>query len=387
MFQGLRKIAKGESNIDFVGRAKLWFAISGLLVVACILGLTIRQLNLGLEFKGGTSFNFPITPGVTVAEIRDGLAPFELGETQVQTAVERGSGTRTAVVKMEHIQSQTKLLEVQKELAKFSGTLDAQGQPDINVVSVEDVGPNWGRQVSVKALRGLVVFLILVVIYISIRFEPKMAVAALVALFHDLIVTAGVYALVGFAVTPATVVALLTLLGYSLYDTVVVFDRVRENVESMGARTGYSQIVNRSVNQVVMRSLNTSLTSLLPVGALLFVGSYLLHAQTLEDLSLALFVGILIGTYSSIFLAAPLLAIWKEREPKYQQVRARASGGRAATPAVATAGAGAARTVTATTAPDIEDEVEVRPRPKPPVRNVPRSGPRARKRRGGKRRR
>ena len=388
MFQGLRKIAKGESNIDFVGRAKLWFTISGLLVVACILGLTLRGFNLGLEFKGGTSFNFPITSGTTVAEIRNVLGPFDVGEAQVQTAVERGSGTRSATVRMEHIQSQTKLLEVQRAMAKFSDKLDAQGQPDINVVSVEDVGPNWGRQVSVKALRGLIVFLILVAIYIGFRFEPKMAAAALVALFHDLLVTAGVYAIVGFPVTPATVVALLTLLGYSLYDTVVVFDRVRENAASMGARTGYADVVNRSVNQVVMRSLNTSLTSLLPVGALLFVGSYLLHAETLEDLSLALFVGILIGTYSSIFLAAPLLAIWKQREPKYQQIRARASGGRAGTPEVATAGAGAARTVTATTAPpDIEDEVEVRPRPKPPVRNVPRSGPRARKRRGGKRRR
>jgi preprotein translocase subunit SecF len=387
MFAGIRKIAKGESNIDFVGRAKLWFVISGVLLVACILGLTLRGFNFGLEFKGGTSFNFPISAGTTVSEIRDALTPFNVGEVQVQTALERGSNTHTAQVRMEHIRDQAKLVDVQKALAKFSGTLDAQGEPDLNVVSVEDVGPNWGRQVSVKALRGLIVFLILVVIYISFRFEPKMAVAALAALFHDLIVTAGVYALVGFPVTPATVVALLTLLGYSLYDTVVVFDRVRENVASMGGRTQYSEIVNRSVNQVIMRSLNTSLTSLLPVGALLFVGAYLLHAQTLEDLALALFVGILIGTYSSIFIAAPMLAIWKEREPKYQQVRTRAAGGRAPTPAVATAGGGSAAMTTARATTEDGEEPSTTTRARPSPRPVPRSSPRGRKRRGGKRRR
>jgi len=384
MFQGLRKVAKGETSIDFVGRAKLWFAISGVLLVACILGLTIRHLNLGLEFKGGTSFTFPITSKTSVKDINDALKPFDVGEAAVQTAEERGRGIRTGQVRIKHI-GQAKLVEVQGALAKVGANLDAQGQPDINVVSVEDVGPNWGRQVSVKALRGLIVFLILVVIYISLRFEPKMAVAGLAALFHDLIVTAGIYALVGFVVTPATVVALLTLLGYSLYDTVVVFDRVRENVDAMGGRTGYSTIVNRSVNQVLMRSLNTSLSSLLPVGALLFVGAYLLHAQTLEDLALALFVGILVGTYSSIFIASPILALWKELEPKYQAIRTKTAGGRAPVPAAATAGA--AGPLTTSAASSAGDGEASEPRARPTTRTGPRPAPRGRKRRGGKRRR
>jgi preprotein translocase subunit SecF len=195
-------------------------------------------------------------------------------------------------------------------------------------INEQDVGPTWGGTISSKAITGLIVFLVLVSLYISLRFEPKMAGAALAALFHDLLATAGIYALVGFEVTPATVIALLTLLGYSLYDTVVVFDKIRENGETLTARnaTTYSAMVNRSVNQVLMRSINTSLTSLLPVGGLLFVGAFLLGASTLEDLALALFVGILVGTYSSIFVASPILAWWKEREPRYQKLRARVTG-------------------------------------------------------------
>ena len=380
MFEGLRKVAKGESNIDFIGRWKLWFILSGVVLLACVLGFVVRGgFELGLEFKGGTSFTVPLSGDVSVARIRDALEPFDLSEAAVQIATERGTGVRRAEVRTEHLDDTT---QVQAALARTAGQLNEQGQPDVNAVSVNSVGPNWGRQVSNKALRGLIVFLVLVVIYISFRFEPKMAAAAVIALFHDLAVTAGVYVILGFTVTPATVIALLTLLGYSLYDTVVVFDRVRENAEAVGAstRTTYSAMVNRSLNQVLMRSLNTSLSSLLPVGALLFVGSYLLRAETLNDLSLALFVGVLVGSYSSVFLAPQILALWKEREPKYQQLRTRAVGGRIHTPAVATAGA--------TASPDGGEEADARPAPRTQIRTARRpQASRGRKRRGGKRRR
>jgi preprotein translocase subunit SecF len=383
MFEGLRTIAKGESNIDFIGRTRTWFTISSLLLAACILGLVLRGFNLGLEFKGGTSFTVPLKTSATVNEIKDAITRFNLGEAQVQTETVRSSGERQARVRVEHIEDRTKLTQVQGALARVAGQLDATGEPNVDAVSIDDVGPNWGRQVSNKALRGLIVFLVAVGLYISFRFEPKMAVAALIALAHDLIVTAGIYALVGFTVTPATVIALLTLLGYSLYDTVVVFDRVRENSEALGAgRSSYSDMVNKSVNQVLMRSMNTSLTSLLPVGALLFVGSYLLKAETLQDLALALFVGILVGTYSSVFIASPVLALWKQREPKYQARTARAGARATARPAVATATAGVA------SGTEVSDEpAEAGPKPRAPVRPGPRPNPRGRKRRGGKRRR
>jgi len=194
-----------------------------------------------------------------------------------------------------------------------------------NAVSTESIGSKWGSTVSRKAVLGLLVFLVVVTVYVSLRMEFKMAVAALVALLHDLIITCGIYALARFEVTPATVIAVLTILGYSLYDTVVVFDKVRENTGSLTAmsRTTYSQATNLAVNQTIMRSLNTSLASLLPILGLLLVGSYLLGAETLKDLALALFVGVTAGAYSSIFIAPPLVAMWKEKEPRYAQLRAR----------------------------------------------------------------
>ena len=394
MLAGLRKIAKGEANIDFVGRARTWFLVSAIVLVASVLGLTVRGFNLGIEFKGGTQFAVPIPADVTVTNLRDAIRSFGLGEAVVQTATE-STGQRTASVRVPHIESPDVRTQVQTALAQAAGLTDSSGQLDPNQVSVTDVGPNWGRQISNKALRGLIVFLVLVVFYISFRFELKMAAAALIALFHDLIATAGIYALVGLTVTPATVIALLTLLGYSLYDTVVVFDRVRENTETMmgGGRTTFSQMVNRSVNQVLMRSLNTSLTSLLPVGALLFVGAFLLGAATLEDLALALFIGIMVGTYSSIFVASPILALWKEREPRYQQLRARAAsggGGRVTAPAPVPAKAGGSQAGAEPAAGSGNGSgggtvaTDTRPRPARPGGRPP---PRGRKRRGGKRRR
>jgi len=277
-----------------------------------------------------------------------------------------------------HITDTTKQGEVQTAIAQVAG------QTDVNQVSLNDVGPTWGKQISSKALRGLIVFLILVTIYISARFEPKMAAGAIAALGHDLLATAGIYALLGIEVSPATVIALLTLLGYSLYDTVVVFDKIRENVGasgSTGSRT-YTDVVNDSVNKVLMRSINTSLSTLLPIGALLFVGVILLGASTLEDLAVALFIGTIVGTYSSIFIASPILAALKEREPRYKSVRLKLEGGdgRARVPAPARVSA---------PAPRVEaDEGDGRPTPQPsggPLR-VQRPAPKPRKRKKKKRR-
>jgi preprotein translocase subunit SecF len=191
----------------------------------------------------------------------------------------------------------------------------------VDQINEQDVGPTWGKTISRKMILGLVVFLVLVTIYLSFRFEPKMAIAALVALAHDMIITAGIYALVGREVTPETVIAILTILGYSLYDTVVIFDKIKENTESaaMIARETYSGVVDISLNQTLMRSVNTSLVVLLPIGSLLLFGG-----QTLKDFAFALFVGVASGTYSSIFVAAPILAWLKEREPRYHQARLRA---------------------------------------------------------------
>jgi preprotein translocase subunit SecF len=194
----------------------------------------------------------------------------------------------------------------------------------VNEVTIDAVGPTFGEEVTRAAIEALAVFLLIVAMFITWRFEWKMAVAALAALFHDLIITAGLFSALGFVVTPATVIALLTILGYSLYDTVVVFDKVNENVDLMHDRYTFTEIVNTSMNQVLMRSINTSLTSLIPVGSLLFVGSFAFGAETLREFALALFIGIALGTYSSIFVAAPLLAIWKEREPEWETARRRA---------------------------------------------------------------
>ncbi len=217
-----------------------------------------------------------------------------------------------------------------------------------NNVNYNEVGATWGREVTTKAIQALIVFFILVTIYISIRFEFKMAVAAIVAVFHDILVTVGIYSLTGFQVTPDTVVAVLTVLGYSLYDTVVVFDRIRDNSQGLGAsgRITYSEMVNLSMNQTLARSINTSLVAIVPVLSVLVVGSFILGATSLQDFGLALVIGLTSGAYSSIFIASPLLAYMKEREPRYitirQRLEARGERGAVLTPATAAAMAGAA---------------------------------------------
>jgi preprotein translocase subunit SecF len=305
------RLYHGETSYDFVGRRRLWFTISGVLLLISVVSLFVPGLNFGIDFKGGAVFRVQPSQTVTEAQVRDAVGPLA---KVVQVTEE---APQQVIVQTEEL-SQEQIAKVRADLAEVA---DVQS----NAVSTDSIGSKWGSTVSRKAVTALLVFLVVVTVYVSLRMEFKMAVAALVALVHDLVITAGIYALAGFEVTPATVIGLLTILGYSLYDTVVVFDKVRENTGSLTSmsRTTYSEAANLAVNQTIMRSLNTSLASLLPIAALLFVGAFLLGAETLKDLALALFVGVAAGTYSSIFIATPLVAAWKEREPRYAQLRAR----------------------------------------------------------------
>lgn len=304
-----RDLYHGETHFDFVGRRRRWFTLSAVMLLVSILALGIRGLNLGVDFVGGSLVEVENVSGASVGRVRDALGNLGLEESVVQTT---GGGA---------IRVQTEELTPEQEDALVEVLTEVAGVDE--VLERRSVGPTFGAQVTQAAVRALVIFLIVVALFISWRLEWRMAIAALVALGHDLLLTAGIYALVGFQVTPATVIAILTILGYSLYDTVVVFDKVLENINERGERHTISAIVNMSMNQVFMRSVNTSLTSLLPVGSLLFVGSYLLGAATLREFALALFIGVGTGTYSSIFLAAPLLAAWKEREETWRRVRRR----------------------------------------------------------------
>ena len=301
----------GETSFDVVGRRRLWFGISGALVLISLASLVVPGLNFGIDFKGGAVFRVQPERTVTEAQVRRAVGPTaEVVQVTENNPVQ-------VIVQTEELPS-AEVARIRTELAQLAGV-------ERNSVDTEAIGSKWGSTVSRKAVIGLLVFLVAVTIYVSLRMEFKMAAAALVALLHDLIITCGIYALARFEVTPATVIAVLTILGYSLYDTVVVFDKVRENTSSLTAmsRTTYSQATNLAINQTIMRSLNTSLATLLPILGLLLVGSYLLGAETLKDLGLALFVGVAAGAYSSIFIAPPLVAMWKEKEPRYAQLRAR----------------------------------------------------------------
>jgi preprotein translocase subunit SecF len=323
------RLYRGEVSFDFVSRQRLWYAISGVILVISLAALIFRGLNYSVEFKGGSLFTVPASSSVSATSLN-----------QVVTANGGTNPTASEVTPFNrsapYWQVQTSQLSTGQAL-KIQSAIAKQFHLNVNNVPITTVGSSWGSQVSQKALEALIAFLIVIVIYLSIAFEWRMAAAAFVALAHDIVITIGVYALTGFQVSPATVIGLLTILGYSLYDTVVVFDKVRENTAPiLGTRkSNYSEAANLALNQTLVRSINTSLTALLPVAAILVVGTLLLGNGELKDLSLVLFVGMLSGTYSSIFIATPVLADLKEREPQYKQlarqVALRASGGRAAT--------------------------------------------------------
>jgi protein-export membrane protein SecD/preprotein translocase SecF subunit len=295
------RLYRGEFSIDFTGRRRIWYAASGLMLMISVTGLLARGLNFSVEFRGGALFQFP-APGATSGQISRAVRSAGIGQSIVQQ------------LGLHHTwQVQTQTLTAAQADAVQNALHRALGIP-LSGISPQLAGPTWGSDVTSKAAEALVIFLVVIVVYLSVAFERKMAVAALVALLHDIMIAVGVYALVGFQVSPATVVGLLTILGYSLYDTVVVFDKVRENTAALrtGARSGYGQAANLALNQTLVRSLNTSLTALVPVASILFVGSGLLGAGPLNDLSLVLFVGMLSGAYSSIFIATPVLVALKE---------------------------------------------------------------------------
>jgi preprotein translocase subunit SecF len=308
------KLYRGETEFDFVRHRRRTFIISAVLITVSLLSLVFRGLHGSVDFTGGTIVEAPNQSGVSVADYRDALGAIGQEGARVQIRTE-SDGTQTAIV-------HTEALAVSQRDALVDTVADVAGV-DPNDTTVNAVGPTFGSEITRRAIEALIIFLLVVAAFISWRFEWKMAAAALAALFHDLIVTAGVYSIVGFEVTPATVIAVLTILGYSLYDTVVVFDKITENVHEIASRATFTEIANLSMNQVLMRSINTSATSLLPIGSLLVLGSYLLGAATLREFALALFIGIAAGTYSSIFIATPLLTGWKEREADWQRIARR----------------------------------------------------------------
>ncbi len=306
------RLYRGETSLNIIGGKKKWYSISLLFIILSGFALGSKGIELSIEFKGGSSFTVTTQSG-TIKDAEEALVTAGYtGETRIQTIGD------------DKIRIQTG--EIAQDLSnKIQDTLANEFSVTVESIDTQNVGPSWGEEISRKALQGLIAFLIIVMIYLALTFEPKMAVAAIVALIHDVFITVGIYALVGFEVSPSTVIGFLTILGYSLYDTVVVFDKVRENTRSITA-TGkytYSQAANLAVNQTIVRSLNTSLIALLPVAAILFVGAGVLGAGTLKDLSLALFIGLIAGTYSSIFIAAPVLAQLREREPAIRALNQR----------------------------------------------------------------
>jgi preprotein translocase subunit SecF len=339
------RLYRGETSFDFIGNRRWWFGVSAVIILIGIISLFAQGLNEGIDFKGGRSWlvssqNLTVAQATTAAKAAGVASPTVVqltnqlnGQKQIQVTAD-----------LPNIPSD----QQQADLYKVQAALAAAAHVPLSSVSLNQVGATWGSNVTKKAIQALIIFFIVVTAYISIRFEFKMAAAAIVAVIHDILVVVGIYSIFQFQVTPDTVVAVLTVLGYSLYDTVVVFDRIRDNAQGLGAsgRITYSEMVNLSMNQTLARSINTSLVAIIPVLSVLVIGSGLLGATTLQSFGLALVIGLTSGAYSSIFIASPLLAALKEREPRYVTIRQRIESrggdrGPALTPAMAAAMAGA----------------------------------------------
>ena len=309
-FDTFRGYRHPEFNI--IQRRRRWFVLSGSAILVSIIALVFLGLNYSIDFTGGTLIEYRLSNDVTVEQVRDllGQDPYARESAEVQIVGGDQVSIRTSALTDLTAGERTQLFEALAEQAGIS--------PDD--ISVQVVGPTWGEQISRQAVIRPVVVLLAITLSITLRFEWKMAVGAMVAMVHDVLITAGVYALTGREVSPPTVIAILTILGFSLYDTVVIFDKVKENTESTAllGRDTYEGVANYSMNQVLMRSVNTSLVVVLPILSLLLFGG-----DTLKDFAFAMLVGVVTGAYSSIFVATPILVVLKEREPKYQQLRAR----------------------------------------------------------------
>lgn len=412
----LKRLYHGQTNADIVGRWKVWFGISAVLLVIGGISLISGGLKLGIDFTGGTVWEVQ-AGDADVTEVQDAMRVLGYQDVQVQEITQASGGSDGRFFRVEaedsaepadattaaldKAESDLRAIrtdvgdgakdqidrvldnleavngpfadDVPQPLSNLQGEIDALGETVGNAedpiettatatdamatqvtdlsdledaerarlggdvtdelaritgtsaeqVTVDTVGPSWGEQISNKARTALIVFMIAIALFVTIRFELKMAIATVVGVFHDLLMVVGLYSLFAFPVTPATVVALLTMLGFSIYDGIVVFDRVNENTKLFDKRASmtYTEMANKSLNQVLMRSLNTSITTLLPILSVLVIGAYVLGATTLEEFGLALFIGLLSGAYSSIFIATPLLALLKEREPRYRDLR------------------------------------------------------------------
>ena len=310
---------RGYRHPEFriVQRRRRWFILSGTVIAISLIALVFRGLNYSIDFTGGTLIEYRPATAVTVEQVRGLLAqdPYDRGDAEVQLVGGNQVSIRTTALTDLSASERTQLFD---QLAKQAGISP-------NDISAQVVGPTWGKQISRQALIGLVIVLLAITLYITFRFEWKMAIGAMAAMVHDVLITAGVYALTGREVSPPTVIAILTILGFSLYDTVVIFDKVKENTESSAllGKDTYEGVANYSMNQVLMRSINTSLVVILPILSLLLFGG-----ATLKDFAFAMLIGVVTGAYSSIFIATPILVILKEREPRYQQLRARLEGRR-----------------------------------------------------------
>jgi preprotein translocase subunit SecF len=361
----IARLYRGETRFDFVGKRKIWFAISTAIIVLGIVSIVLRGgLNLGIEFKGGTEWTIA-APGVTQTQATDALKGTGIVDPTVELLGSGNKQTLNVQSDLNHLtqnQQDAVSKNVQKSLLALTAAEAPKSAPtsttsststststttakagaaaaasttttttsatstvpqtQADKISITNVGPTWGSSITNKAIEALIIFFIVVAIYISIRFEPKMALAAFIAMIHDVLIAIGIYSIFNFQVTPDTVVAILTILGYSLYDTVVVFDRVRDNTKGIGSsgRLTYPQLINLSMNQTLARSINTSMVAILPVLAVLLIGAQLLGATTLQSYGLALFIGLLSGAYSSIFIASPVLCMMKEREDRWVQI-------------------------------------------------------------------
>ena len=318
--RGLRgRLYHGETAIDFYGRRWWGLAKSALLLVITVVSLFTQGLNLGLDFEGGVAWEVP-TATLTVDQARATLDAHGINGTSAKVQERTSASGRVLEIQVGD-QSVAKRQEIQEAFA-------TEAKISTESVNVNSVSSTWGRSITEKAVRALIIFLVLVALFIAWRLEWRMALAAIIAMLHDVLISVGVYSVFRFVVTPATVVAFLTILGFSLYDTIVVFDKVNDNTDRFsGSRVPYADVINVSMNQVLMRSINTSLAAVLPVMSLLVLGAGILGAVTLRDFALALLVGLLTGSYSSIFIASPLLAMFKQREPRYRSYRGSHSTG------------------------------------------------------------